>query len=103
MTLVCLSRPVLRLQVLPCLAPPRLASSCRVLSCCVLSLFCGVWSCPVLPCLALSCPALPCVFLPCLVLSYFFVLKYQQAAIGLCSKTLCYHCFLKRTVEAYFC
>ena len=100
MTLVCLPRPVLRLQVLPCLAPPRLASSCRVLSCCVLSLFCGVWSCPVLPCLASLC----LVFcLPCLVLSYFFVLKYQQAAIGLCSKILCYHCFLKRTVEAYFC
>ena len=55
MTRVGLPRPVLRLQVLLCLAPPRLASSCRVLSCCVLSLFCGVWSCP----LVLSCPVLP--------------------------------------------
>ena len=100
MTLVCLPRPVLRLQVLLCLAPPRLAWSCRVLSCCVLSLFCGVWSCPVLPWLASLC--LVC-FLPCLVLSYFFVLKYKQTAIGLCCQGLCYHCFLKRTVEAYFC
>ena len=98
MKLVCLLRPVLRLQVLPCLAPPRLASSCLVL----LRLVAFLWRL-VLSCLALSCLALPCVFLPCLVLSYFFVLKYQQAAIGLCSKTLCYHCFLKRTVEAYFC
>ena len=52
MTLVCLPRLVLRLQVLLCLAPPRLASSCRVLSCCVLSLF-------VAPGLVLSCPVLP--------------------------------------------
>ena len=66
MTLVCLPRPVLRLQVLLCLAPPRLASSCRVLSCCVLSLVVAsglLLSCPVLPRFALC-------FLPCLVLSY---------------------------------
>ena len=66
MTLVCLPRPVLRLQVLPCLAPPRLASSCRVLSCCVLSLFVApglVLSCPVLPRFALCFFALPCVVL----------------------------------------
>ena len=98
MTLVCLPRPVLRLQVLPCLAPPRLASSCLVL----LRLVAFLWRL-VLSCLALSCLALPCVFLPCLVLSYFFVLKYRQTAIGLCCQALCYHCFLKRTVEAYFC
>ena len=99
MTLVCLPRPVLRLQVLLCLAPPRLASSCRVLSCCVLSLFVApglVLSCPVLPRFALCFFALPCVVL-------FFVLKYKQTAIGLCCQALCYHCFLKRAVEAYFC
>ena len=67
MTRVGLPRPVLRLQVLLCLAPPRLASSCRVLSCCVLSLFVA-WSCPVLPCLASLCPGF---FLPGLVWSYF--------------------------------
>ena len=74
MTRVGLPRPVLRLQVLLCLAPPRLASSCRVLSCCVLSLFCGVWPCPVLPCLASLCLVF---FLPCLVLSFFFCFEVQ--------------------------
>ena len=69
MTLVCLPRPVLRLQVLPCLAPPRLASSCLVL----LRLVAFLWRL-VLSCLALACLALPCVFfaLPCVVLFFCF-------------------------------
>ena len=69
MTLVCLPRPVLRLQVLPCLAPPRLASSCLVL----LRLVAFLWRL-VLSCLALSCLALPCVLfaLPCVVLLFCF-------------------------------
>ena len=96
MTRVGLPRPVLRLQVLLCLAPPRLASSCRVLSCCVLSLV-------VASGLLLSCLALPCVFvaLPCVVL--LVVLEYKQTAICLCCQILCYRCFLRRNVAAYCC
>ena len=72
MKLVCLLRPVLRLQVLPCLALPRLASSCLVL----LRLVAFLWRL-VLSCLALSCPVLPCLALcffalPCVVLLFCF-------------------------------
>ena len=62
MTLVCLPRPVLRLQVLPCLAPPRLVVSCLVASCRFFVASGLVLSCPGLPrfalcvfCLALCC------------------------------------------------
>ena len=91
MTLVCLPRLVLRLQVLLCLAPPRLASSCRVLSCCVLSLFVA-WSCPVLPCLASLCPGF---FLPGLVWSYF--LKSANKKLSVTTA------FFHKAVKAYFC
>ena len=99
MTLVCLPRPVLRLQVLLCLAPPRLAWSCRVLSCCVLSLFCGVWSCPVLPWLASLC--LVC-FLPCLVLSYFWFRSISKLRLACAAKVYVTIAFLKELLKLIF-
>ena len=63
MTLVCLPRPVLRLQVLLCLAPPRLAWSCLVASCRFFVASGLVLSCPGLPRFALCFFALPCVVL----------------------------------------
>ena len=88
MTLVGLPRPVLRLQVLLCLVPPRLSSSCRVLSCCVLSLFVAsglVLSCPALLRFALCFFALPCVVLLLLwsirKLRFFGATKFYVTAV----------------------